>query len=153
MIFNSKGEPVHLVMLVARDEDVGFVIGAYVVDEPPPDDELDAALYGLYCHQTGRSEDDAAEIEGMVLRGELQAVTATFDPQEVLPFYEPAVDASVIPLTESDVEKMEAEELLEYRDILLEQSKEYVSDPTVMTHNTDMIAEELRKRMEPRGER
>lgn len=150
MIFDAHGNPIRLVVLIVRDPEAGFIIGCYGVDEPPPDDELDEAVLRLYCHQM--RVDDDAEVERMRRRissGQVQAVTAVLDSDEVLSFYEPVPDATLVPLTDDDVGRMSADELIGYRDLLLEQSKEYVPDPTVLSHNAELIADEIRRRLNP----
>jgi len=148
MIFDSRGNPVRLVVLIVRDPEAGFIVGAYAVDEPPPDDALDDAALNLYCHQMGVEEnEDVERVRRLMSSGRIQAITAVFDSEEVLSFYEPAPDVSNIPITADDVSRMTPDELLGYRDLLLEQSNDYVPDPTVVTHNAEIIADEIKRRL------
>ena len=149
MIFDAHGTPVRLVVLIAKDPEAGFVLGAYAVDEPPLDDDLDEAVVRLYCHQMGIEEEmDVERVRRQIRSGTIQAITAVLESEEVLSFYEPVPDASEVPLTDDDVMKMSSDELLGYRDLLMEQSKDYVPDPTTMTHNAELIAEEIRRRLD-----
>ena len=148
MIFDAHGNPVRLVILITKDSESGFVVGAYSVDEAPMDDDLDQSVLDLYCHQMQiEDEEDINKIQDKIYNGTIQAIAAVFESEEVLPFYEPIPDVSDVPLTEEDVSRMSADELIEYRDILLEQSKEYAQDPTLITHNAELIADEMRRRL------
>ena len=90
MIFDARGNPVRLVVLIAREQDVGFVLGAYAVDEPPADEDLDEALLRLYCHQMQIEEEvDVQRVQRKIQAGTIQAITAVLEPEEVLPFFEP----------------------------------------------------------------
>ena len=145
MIFDAKGHPLQIVVLVAKDPDVGFIVGAYSSTEAPSDEELDEAVVRLYCHQL--QTDDFEGVRRRIDVGAIEAVSVVLESEEVVSFYEPSLDASNVPLTDDDVEGMSSDELLEYRDLLMEQSKGYISDPTLLTHNAEMVAGEIRRRL------
>ena len=152
MIFDSAGNPVRLVLLIAHDPNAGFVVGAHTIDEPPLDEDLDEAVINLFCHQMA-IEDDAAieQVRRRFSSGTIQAMSAVLEPDEVLPLFEPSLDVSNIPLTEDDVGRMTPDELLEYRDLLMEQSQGYVPDPTALTHNAELLAGEIKRRLDDRN--